>query len=391
MAEYHALADQTGSYADYGFHAIITDPTPEVLGRELPTLARDGGITSMKLFLTYEHMRISDAQFLRALQTARALGMVALVHAENGDLVDFFTEQLESLGLTQTQYKAVAHPSAAEAEAVNRAVTLSAVMDTPMLVVHVSAKESMRVIRRAQSALKPVFAETCPQYLLLGKQRLAEEHFCGAKYVCSPPLRSDPGDIEAVWQGIANGTVTIFSSDHCPYRFNDPRGKQLGRTSNGDGTMTERFTKVPNGLPGVETRMPLLFSEGVLKRKCIDVKRFVELTSENPAKLYGLYPRKGTLQVGSDADVVIWHPQSSFARRRLSHARDLHDACDYSPYEGIEFWNWPRITLLRGSVVFRDGQVVAKNRGGRFVKRQGCSLPYIKRMGQQWDVLKASI
>ncbi len=215
--EYHRLAQEQGSYADYGFHAIITDPTPKVLDEELPILARDG-IMSMKLFLTYQHMRISDKDFLRALHKARELGMVALVHAENGDLVDFFTEQLELLGLTDPIYKSVAHPAAAEAEATNRAVTFSSVMDTPLLIVHVSVPESTEVIRKAQARLQPVFAETCPQYLLLGKSKLAQEHFCGAKFICSPPLRSDPNDVEAFWRGIVNGTFTIFSSDHCPFR-----------------------------------------------------------------------------------------------------------------------------------------------------------------------------
>lgn len=254
VANYHLLAQDQGSYADYGFHAIITDPTQEVLENELPTLARDGGIMSMKLFLTYKHMRISDKQFLQALKKARELEMVALVHAENGDLVDFFTEQLEEMGLTNPMYKAIAHPPEAEAEAVNRAVTFSSIMDTPMLIVHVSVEEPMRVIQRAQSLLKPVFAETCPQYLLLGKKKLEEEHFCGAKYICSPPLRSGPKEIESIWRGIVNGTFTIFSSDHCPYRyinssvpvekyniltndrsFNDPQGKQLGFSSGCDG------------------------------------------------------------------------------------------------------------------------------------------------------------
>jgi dihydropyrimidinase len=214
---YHRLAKSQGSYADYGFHIIITDPTTEVLNKELPVLAQQG-ISSMKLFLTYKHMRISDKDFLRALQKARELGMVALVHAENGDLVDFFTEQLESQGLTDPLYKAIAHPAAAEAEATNRAVTFSSVMDTPLLIVHVSIPESTEIIRRAQSYLKPIFAETCPQYLLLGKSQLAQEHFCGAKFICSPPLRSDPNDVEAIWRGLINGTFTIFSSDHCPYR-----------------------------------------------------------------------------------------------------------------------------------------------------------------------------
>lgn len=214
---YHELARQQGAYADYGFHIIITDPSEKVLEEQLPVLAKNG-IMSMKLFLTYQHMRISDKQFLRALFKARELGMVALVHAENGDLVDFFTEQLEARGLTDPMYKAIAHPAAAEAEATNRAVTFSTIMDTPLLIVHVSVPESVNVIKRAQQNLQPVFAETCPQYLLLSKTKLQEEHFCGAKFICSPPLRSDPTDIEAIWRGIINGTFTIFSSDHCPYR-----------------------------------------------------------------------------------------------------------------------------------------------------------------------------
>jgi dihydropyrimidinase len=217
--KYHVLADEQGSYADYGFHAIITDPTEQVLAHELPLLAHEGGIMSMKLFLTYKHMRISDRQVLLALQKARELGMVALVHAENGDLVDFFTEHLEARGLTDPMFKAVAHPPEAEAEAVNRAIIFSSVMDTPMVIVHVSVQQSMNVIRKAQSLLKPVFAETCPQYLLLGKENLDRDHFCGAKFICSPPLRSDPKDIEEIWRGIINGTFTIFSSDHCPYRY----------------------------------------------------------------------------------------------------------------------------------------------------------------------------
>lgn len=148
---------------------------------------------------------------------------------------------------------------------------------------------------------------------------------------------------------------------------------------------------MPNGLPGVETRVPLLFSEGVLKRRCIDVKRFVELTSENPAKLYGLFPKKGAIQVGSDADIVVWHPQETFSPRRLNHDRDLHDGCDYSPYEGIEFLNWPRMTLLRGKVMFLDGKIVGNNRFGQYVKRGPCGLNYQQRMGAKWDVLKAAV
>jgi dihydropyrimidinase len=217
VGNYSSLVSSQVSYADYGFHAIITDPSETVLQEELPVLARQG-IMSMKLFLTYKHMRISDEQFLRALLKARELGMVALVHAENGDLVDFFTEQLEARGLTDPMYKSIAHPNAAEAEATNRAVTFAKVIETPLLIVHVSVPESAKVIRKAQGSLQPIFAETCPQYLLLGKSKLNQEHFCGAKFICSPPLRSEEKDVEAIWTGLINGTFTIFSSDHCPYR-----------------------------------------------------------------------------------------------------------------------------------------------------------------------------
>jgi dihydropyrimidinase len=383
VASYHTLANEQGAYADYGFHIIITDPTDEVLNKDLPLVSADGGVMSMKLYLTYEGMQLSDSQFLRALHKARELDMVALVHAENGDLIQFFEQQLLAQGLVEPKYKAVSHPREAESEAVNRAVTFSSVMDTPMLIVHVSVPESTSIIRKAQSLLKPVFAETCPQYLMLSKEKLAEEHFCGAKYVCSPPPRSNPDDVEAIWRGIMNGTFTILSSDHCPYRFDDPHGKKLG--------LGKSFMQIPNGLPGVETRMSILFSEGLVRRRCIDVKRFVELTSENPAKLYGLYPKKGAIQVGSDADIVVWHKQETFAPRRLSHAQHLHDACDYSPYEGVEFLNWPRMTLLRGKVVFRDGQVTGQLGYGQFVRRKPCLLPWKRRLGQEWSVLQASV
>ncbi|KAI6792996.1 hypothetical protein KC361_g6434 [Hortaea werneckii] len=323
---YHDLALEQGSYADYGFHAIITDPTRKVLEGELPAMALSGEIMSMKLFLTYEHMKISDSQVLTALLKARELGMVALVHAENGDLVDFFTDELTSRGLTEPMYKAIAHPPEAESEAVNRAVTFS-----------------------------------------------------------------DQKDIEEIWRGIINGTFTILSSDHCPYRFEDPKGKKLGATVDNCGVPSANFTRVPNGLPGVETRLPLLFSEGYLRRRCIDVKRFVELTSENPAKLYGLWPSKGAIQIGSDADLVVWHPQQAFQPFRLEHSEHLHDGCDYSPYEGIEFFNWPKITLLRGQVVFNDGVMHKAMKSGRFVHRSQCTLPWRRRMTGDWDVLHAAV
>jgi dihydropyrimidinase len=215
---YHALAQEQGAYSDYGFHVIVTDPTEHVLAEELPWAVQQG-ITSIKIYLTYKHRRVSDSEFLRLLHSARKLGITTMVHAENADLIDFMTAKLEAEGLTDPMYHATSHPAIAEAEATNRAVMFSNIMDAPILIVHVSIPESTQIIRKAQTKLQPIFAETCPQYLLLEEGKLAQEHFQGAKFVCSPPLRTDPRDIEAIWQGIINGTFTIFSSDHCPYRY----------------------------------------------------------------------------------------------------------------------------------------------------------------------------
>ena len=215
---YHVLAKEQGAHSDYGFHCIVTDPTEKVLAEELPWLI-DQGITSIKIYLTYKHRRVSDSEFLRLLHTARKLAITTMVHAENADLIDFMTEKLESEGLTDPMYHATSHPASAEAEATNRAVVFSNIMDTPILIVHVSIPESTNIIRKAQTKLQPIFAETCPQYLLLEESKLAQEHFHGAKFICSPPLRTDPRDIEAIWRGIINGTFTIFSSDHCPFQY----------------------------------------------------------------------------------------------------------------------------------------------------------------------------
>ncbi|KAF2666124.1 D-hydantoinase, partial [Microthyrium microscopicum] len=371
---YHALAKEQGSYSDYGFHVIVTDPTEKVLTEELPW-AVEQGLTSIKIYLTYKHRKVSDSEFLRLLHTARKLGITTMVHAENADLIEFMTEKLESEGLTEPVYHAQSHPASAEAEATHRAVVFSTIMDVPILIVHVSIPESTNIIRKAQTKLQPIFAETCPQYLMLDEKKLAHEHFEGAKFICSPPPRTDPRDLEAIWQGIINGTFTIFSSDHCPYRYEGEGGKKQGIVNATNGNPNGMFHHVPNGLPGVETRMPILFSEGVLRRRCIDVKRFVELTSENPAKLYGLYPKKGAIQIGSDADLVVWHSADKFKPMVLKHARDLHDNCDYSPYEGVEFKSWPKITILRGKVIFKDGKILGSQEDGQFVKRGASTLP----------------
>ena len=224
------------------------------------------------------------------------------------------------------------------------------------MIVHVSNGEAMEEIRRAQSRGLKVFGETCPQYLVLTEKDLEGLNMEGAKYVCSPPPR-DKASQEACWLGLKTGVFSTFSSDHCPFRYDDPQGKLIpkGRTS---------FRWVPNGIPGVETRLPILFSEGVVKKR-IDLPRFAALTATNHAKAYGLYPRKGSISVGADADIALWDPAIT---RKIAHA-DLHDGSDYTPYEGIEITGWPVLTMLRGQVVMRDGKLEGAKGCGGFLAR----------------------
>lgn len=240
-------------------------------------------------------------------------------------------------------------------------------VNAPVLLVHVSSALATKVIRKAQTRVLPVYGETCPHYLFLMAERMRCKGFEGAKYVCSPPLREDTSDLEALWQGVQNGTFTTISSDHAPTKYNHANGKLKGLCGHGPHG---KFRYIPNGLPGLETRLPLLFTGGVLSGR-ISPQKFVELTSSNPAKLYGL-TRKGTLAPGYDADITIWHPQESFQPFPLTNDM-LHHAIDYTPFEGFEFQNWPRYTLLRGKVMFAEGKVVGPMGAGDFVRR-GTSL-----------------
>jgi dihydropyrimidinase len=251
-----------------------------------------------------------------------------------------------------------------------RAITLGELMDTPILLVHISGGQATRLIRDAQTRLLPVYGETCPQYLFLLADSMKKDGFEGAKCVCSPPIREDPADQDAIWQGIKNGTFTTLSSDHAPIKFSHPQGKQKG-LAHGNAPQG-KFQYIPNGLPGVETRVPLLFTGGLLSGR-ISPQRFVEVTSTAPAKLYGL-KKKGTIAPGFDADITIWYPQKSFKPFVLTNEM-LHHAIDYTPFEGMEFKNWPRYTLVRGKVVFKEGAVVGEMGYGQFVRRGKSLLP----------------
>lgn len=351
---YHAKADGQ-CYTDFGFHLIVTDPTPGVLGQELPALIGDG-YSSFKVFMTYEGLALTDEQILKVMTVARETGALVMVHAENYDIIRFLTAKLEAEGKTAPRYHATSRPIPAEREATHRALTLAEVTDVPIVIVHVSNGEAIEEIRRARARGLKVIAETCPQYLVLTEQDLEGLNMEGARYVCSPPPR-DHASQRACWDGIVRRDFELFSSDHCPFRYEDEQGKlnPKGRTS---------FRWVPNGIPGVEVRLPILFSEGVMKKR-IDLAHFVALTATNHAKTYGLYPRKGTIAVGADADIVLWDPTIT---RKIAHA-DLHDGCDYTPFEGIEVTGWPVTTILRGRIVVDGGKLVSGKGVGEFLPR----------------------
>lgn len=354
LKAYHAKQDGE-CYTDVSFHLIITDPTPEVLGQELPAAFADG-YKSFKVFMTYEDMRLNDAELLATFDVARDFGATVMIHCENEDAIKFLIEKHEAAGKLRPSSHATTRPVAVEREATHRALTLAEVVDIPLVIVHVSNRAAMEEIARARARGQKVTAETCPQYLMLTADDLEGMDWEGAKFVCSPPPR-DKAEQEACWEGIANGTFDLFSSDHCPFRYDSEDGKlnPRGRTS---------FRYVPNGIPGIETRMPILFSEGVMKGR-IDLNRFVAVTATNHAKTYGLYPRKGTIAVGSDADIAIWDPAVT---RVIAHA-DLHDGSDYSPYEGIEVTGWPVTVILRGRPVVVDGALTGEKGRGAYLVR----------------------
>ncbi|KAJ6483629.1 putative aminohydrolase [Mycena vitilis] len=388
---YSARAETTGSYVDYAFHVIIVRDDPDILEAEMPVLVDKWGITSCKLFMTYEAMRLQDYQLLDVMLAALKNSITTMIHAENGDMIQWLTEKLESKDMMAPYYHALSRPPSVEGEAANRAIVLAELIESPILFVHVGSSASANVIRVAQTRGLPVFAETCPQYLTLTWEDLKRFHsptcFENSKMVCSPPPGPDSSDQDALYLGLHNGTFTIFSSDHAPYKYDHPHGKMAGllahepHGSRDDHNIslaelaqkkTGAFKLIPNGIPGVETRLPLLFTRGVATGR-ITAQKFVELTATNPAKLYGLYPRKGAILPGSDADFVIWHPAGSLPSIKLTNQHLHHNVDSFptvdTPYEGMEFDNWPRYTILRGKIVWANGVLLGKPRDGEYLKR----------------------
>jgi dihydropyrimidinase len=350
LAEYRRRA-AAGAMVDYAFHQIITDPSDEVIANDLPQVVASG-VRSLKVFLTYDASRLDDRQYLRVLAAARRLGALVTVHCENYDAIALRTAALLAAELTAPKYHAWSRPTMVEREATHRAIALAELMDQPIQVFHVSCPEAAEEVARARARGVKVWAETCPQYFYLGAADMDRPGFEGAKFICSPAPRG-PAEQEGLWDYVRNGTLGNISSDHSATSFDGTLGKRV----NGEAP----FSVVPNGVPGLTTRMPLLFSAGVATGR-ITPSDFVRLTSSAPAALFGLVG-KGSLMPGADADVVLWDPE-----RRVTITQSLmQHAVDYTPYEGVEVTGWPTATIRRGTVVMRDGHVQAEAGSGRYL------------------------
>ena len=349
LDKWHEKAD--GNCAiDYGFHMIVSDVNDATL-KEMES-CMGSGVTSFKMFMAYPGVfYATDGQILLAMQQASKIGATIMMHAENGIAIDQLVLQALEAGRTDPVYHGLTRPPELEGEATSRAITLAKVADCPLYIVHLSAAHALRAVAEARDAGQNVFAETCPQYLYLTLDDLARPDFEGAKFVCSPPLRT-PDHGAALWRGLRTNDLSIVSTDHCPFCFKEQ--KELGR---GD------FAKIPNGIPGVEHRMDLLH-QGVVAGE-ITLPRWVETCSTTPARMFGLYPRKGTIAVGSDADIVVYDPA---ARQTLS-AGTHHMNVDYSAYEGMEITGKVAVAISRGRVVVADGEFRGSAGHGGFLPR----------------------
>jgi dihydropyrimidinase len=355
LAGYHALA-RRGAVVDYAFHMIIADPTPETLANDIPALVKDGH-ASIKIFMTYDRLKIDDEPLLDILVAARQSGAMLCAHAENHGIIAWMVKRLLARGYAHPKYHAISHARFSEADAFNRLIGMAALVDQPIMIFHVSTAEGAKVIRDARGQGLKVFAETCPQYLFLTAEDLNKPGAEGAKWMCSPPPRS-AADQEALWKALALGDLQTVSSDHAPYRFDESGKLRAGPNPN--------FKQVANGLPGLEVRLPLLFDAMVAKGR-LGLEKFVDLTATAPAKIYNLHPRKGSIAVGADADIAIWDPAREVT---LSDAM-VHDLAGYTPYAGRTVRGWPVTVLSRGRVVIADERRLAEPGSGRFIARSG--------------------
>jgi dihydropyrimidinase len=336
---------------DFGLHMIVTD-LPEAHLEDMNEMIREG-VTSFKLFMAYPNvLMVDDATIFRAMRQTGNNGALICMHAENGGVIDLLVQKALAEGKTAPIYHALTRPTTAEGEAVNRAIALAQMAGAPVYIVHVSSADALEKVSEARDKGVPVFAETCPQYLLLSIEDLDRPNFEGAKYVFTPPLR-EKWHQDKLWEGLRKNTLQVVSTDHCPFCFKEQ--KEMGRDS---------FAKIPNGGPGVENRLQLIHHHGV-NQKRINLNRWVEIVSTTPAKMFGLYPRKGTITVGSDADIVIWDPNKEITISAKSH----HMRVDYSMFEGFKVKGDAETVLSRGETVVDKGKWLGKAGRGTFIKR----------------------
>src|SRR5262245_26993210 len=336
---------------DYGFHLIVTE-LPDQRLSELTALINQG-VSSFKLFMAYPGVfLVDDATIFKAMTAAGDKGGLICMHAENGVVIDVMVKRALAMGKTAPKYHALTRPTRAEAEGVHRAIAIAEMANSPVYIVHLSCYDALKEVQAARDLGLPAFAETCPQYLFLDYSYYEQEGFEGAKYVMTPPLR-DKANQDQLWKGLRGDDLQVISTDHCPFCFKEQ--KELGR---------DDFSKIPNGGPGVEHRMSLIYDGGVVQKR-ISLNRFVELTSTAAAKIFGLFPKKGTIAVGSDADIIIFNPD----REQVISAATHHMRVDYSAYEGRRVRGVTETVLSRGNVIVENGTFKGKAGAGRFLKR----------------------
>jgi dihydropyrimidinase len=347
---WHARAEGKACI-DYGFHMTIADPRPEVLDEiaQLP----EWGITSVKVLMAYKgRLQLDDAQLLAVMRKAAEHGLLTMVHAENGDVIDLLVREAVAAGHRAPKYHALTRPAVLEGEATARAIAIAGVAGAPVYIVHLTCAPALDQVRTGKERGGPVWAETCVQYFFHTAADLERADFEGAKFVCSPPFRTAQ-DQDALWTGLADGSLSVVSTDHCPWNFGGE--KQLGR---------DDFSKIPNGVPAIEDRMLMLYHAGVNTER-ISLPRFVEVTATAPARLFGLYPRKGTLEVGSDADIVLWDPQAE----RVISARTHHMQVDYNLFEGTAVRGAPSAVWVRGTPVVENSEFTGRAGFGQYLRR----------------------
>jgi len=350
LDQWHKKA-QAKAHIDYGFHMIVREINDGIL-KEMDALVNEG-IPSFKLFMAYPGVfMLDDAAIFKAMSRTAENGGLIMMHAENGGAIDVLVKRYLAEGKGDPINHGLTRPASMEGEATSRAIALSRLAEVAVYIVHLSSKEALDAVREARDDGAPTFAETCPQYLYLSLDDLGRPGFEGAKYVCSPPLRP-PSHHDELWKGLLQDDLQLVATDHCPFHFKGQ--KEMGR---GD------FSKIPNGLPGVEDRFSLIFHGGVNSGR-ITLNRFVELVATAPAKMFGLFPRKGTIAPGSDADLVIFNPR---VERTLS-AKTHHMNVDYSCYEGMTVKGLPEVVMQRGNVLVRDGKFQGVKGAGQFLRR----------------------